>query len=215
MSSFNNRQLLSLATGLLASTVMSTIQNQANERKRSESRQINDLQRRKVSLTNKIINAIEITKSQSMEALLAQVLNCNLSDIPEYEKCFGELCPSRPRPMQTMQTIQTSRSVRPMPFVFQPVQMEDIFSVLLSLENKTESVEVTPTIKEDEKKVCITFKDFQREAANSTCAICLEKYIGEDEVEIRHCSHSFHKKCLIPWENSNRTNGKVCPCCRR
>jgi hypothetical protein len=58
-----------------------------------------------------------------------------------------------------------------------------------------------------EKKIAISFKDLKRETENNMCAICLEKYNESDIIEIRPCSHIFHKSCLSKWPNN-------CPCCR-
>jgi hypothetical protein len=68
---------------------------------------------------------------------------------------------------------------------------------------------------EEDKKISLKFKDFKREILQSTCAICIEEYKEDDIIEIRHCSHKFHKKCLASWENSDRSNRKLCPCCRK
>jgi hypothetical protein len=77
-------------------------------------------------------------------------------------------------------------------------------------ESKSQSrVPQAPVVKEDEKKVCVTFKDLQREASNSTCTICIEKYDQNDEVEIRHCGHTFHKKCLISFGSIVILNFKI------
>ena len=79
-----------------------------------------------------------------------------------------------------------------------------------------------PEVKEDEKKINISqFSELERladdiKSGNLTCAICLEKFGNEDkDIEIRRCLHAFHKKCLTTWENTGRTNGKTCPCCRQ
>jgi hypothetical protein len=150
------------------------------------------LYERKRVLVDKITTEMEVKgPSSQLEALLAQVLNSDLSIIPEYEQCFEEIST---------------------PIVRVPAgHIVDAIGLML----RASTIPNKPELKEDEKKVCVKFKDFQREANNSVCAICLEKYEQEDEIEIRHCSHTFHKKCLKPWENSNRSNGKRCPCCRQ
>ena len=44
--------------------------------------------------------------------------------------------------------------------------------------------------------------------ADTTCAICQEAVTSA--TRIRHCQHSFHNTCLMPWFELN----SACPVCR-
>ena len=44
------------------------------------------------------------------------------------------------------------------------------------------------------------------------CMVCLSAYNKNDEIiQIKHCSHFFHKRCLDKWWHKYQQN---CPCCR-
>ena len=44
------------------------------------------------------------------------------------------------------------------------------------------------------------------------CLVCLEEYQPLDELrQLRHCSHTFHRKCIDEWLTSGRNS---CPLCR-
>eukprot|EP00555_Chaetoceros_dichaeta_P009074 CAMPEP_0198253384 /NCGR_PEP_ID=MMETSP1447-20131203/3829_1 /TAXON_ID=420782 /ORGANISM="Chaetoceros dichaeta, Strain CCMP1751" /LENGTH=270 /DNA_ID=CAMNT_0043939047 /DNA_START=152 /DNA_END=964 /DNA_ORIENTATION=+ len=44
------------------------------------------------------------------------------------------------------------------------------------------------------------------------CPICLEEYVeGVFVIESKHCSHIFHKSCILLWLEKNAE----CPCCRK
>ena len=222
MSRQNSDQLfINTATEIVKHTLLNYCREASRdnnqERNMLDIRIKDRLNDRKKALIDLITTEMESKGSSSqLEAILAQILNANLNDIPEYEKCFKLICPNAQLNTINHNQIHISRTRNvpiPIPNVI------DAFNIIMHTHNSQMDSQNNPhnnnQIKEEEKKVCITFKDLQREALNSTCAICLEKYEQTDEVEIRHCSHTFHKKCLIPWENSNRTNGKKCPCCRQ
>jgi len=199
------------------------MQSQVNEMKHEEERRTrimrHKLQERKNSLVDRITFEMDVKGSNpQLEALLAQILNASLDDIPAYEQCVDELgISSRPPPPPPIRMVQAA----PLPMVMRPITPSVNFSDALGLLMMNEISQPRtrpaplPRVNEDEKKVCVTFRDLQREAANSTCAICLEKYVEADEVEIRHCAHTFHKKCLTSWETTGRSNGRLCPCCRK
>lgn len=42
------------------------------------------------------------------------------------------------------------------------------------------------------------------------CAVCLERYVVEDEVRTIPCFHTFHTSCIDPW----LTQKAVCPVCK-
>ena len=156
---------------------------------------------RKQELVNKITRQMDTSgTTPNLEALLAQILACPVNDIPKYEQVFDEIY---------------GINIPILPMVIRPVPLPNLIHIFgPSFSPSAQQPVRAPRINEEEKKVSVTFKDFKREADNSTCAICLEKYKDDDELEIRHCAHSFHKQCLSGWESSGRTNGKLCPCCR-
>jgi len=44
------------------------------------------------------------------------------------------------------------------------------------------------------------------------CPICLEEYVeGVFVIESKHCSHIFHRSCILLWLEKNAG----CPCCRK
>jgi hypothetical protein len=179
------KELLGIASLFALNNAKATIELKVQEDKR---RRIAQLKIRKENLVNKIISKMGNNRSHSLEALLSQVLSCPDSEVDKFEQTFEEVY-GRPRPQ---------------------LQPPNLLDMLVSSRPQPQA----PKIKEEEKKVSLTFKDLQRASNDNTCAICLDKYVDTDTVEIRHCAHTFHKKCLISWENSGRTNGKLCPCCR-
>ena len=48
------------------------------------------------------------------------------------------------------------------------------------------------------------------ELPENNCSICLDEFKNEDILKKLNCSHIFHKDCLVPWINNN----KSCPLCR-
>ena len=48
------------------------------------------------------------------------------------------------------------------------------------------------------------------ELPENNCSICLDEFKNEDILKKLNCSHIFHKDCLAPWINNN----KSCPLCR-
>ena len=156
---------------------------------------------RKQILVERISTEMETNgTTPNLEAFLAQVLACNDSQISRFEEVFNEVHGS-PQPLATPSVI------------FNSILRQSILPTSLFTQIQP-PVPPVPAVKEEEKKICISFKDLKRASMESNCAICLEKFIESDEVEIRHCAHTFHKSCLITWEKTGRTNGKLCPCCR-
>jgi len=53
-------------------------------------------------------------------------------------------------------------------------------------------------------------------ATLTSCSICLEKFITNDEIVILNasCSHVFHKDCLVEWARQKSKNTE-CPMCRQ
>lgn len=49
---------------------------------------------------------------------------------------------------------------------------------------------------------------------NNTCSICIDK-INKDKITLK-CNHTFHKKCIFEWINTNYENNNIpcCPVCR-
>jgi hypothetical protein len=214
--------LLNAAAAITKSCINNLIQSHLNEMNNANARQLKinnqKLQNKKNLLVERITSEMDSKGSNpQLEAILAQILNAPLNKIPLYEQCVDELgIVNRPQPRLNISNHFHSE----IPMVMRPVMpsyhLTNALSLLMLDEiSESKSQRQVPKVKEDEKKVCVTFKDLQREASNSTCTICMEKYEQNDEVEIRHCGHTFHKKCLISWETTGRSNGKLCPCCRK
>ncbi|KAF2799598.1 hypothetical protein K505DRAFT_370842 [Melanomma pulvis-pyrius CBS 109.77] len=54
-------------------------------------------------------------------------------------------------------------------------------------------------------------------SADSTCTICLDNLDSSDGgrvIQIRHCSHAFHHRCLVSWFRSSNGQHNSCPICR-
>ena len=49
---------------------------------------------------------------------------------------------------------------------------------------------------------------------NNTCSICIDE-INKDKITLK-CIHTFHKKCIFEWINTNYENNIIpcCPVCR-
>jgi len=81
------------------------------------------------------------------------------------------------------------------------------------VENHHQTVASKTTISEDE----ITSSS---EAVNDViedgnmCSICLDDYDeGDSIVKSKHCTHFFHRECIIQWLEREKSDYK-CPCCR-
>lgn len=217
--------LLTAAAAITKSCINNLIQSHLNEMNNANARQLKINNQKMQNKKNFLVERITLemdTKGTNpqLEALLAQILNAPLNKIPAYEQSIDELgIINRPQPRLNISPHFHSEIPMVMRPVIQPPFLTNALSLLMLgeiSESKSQSqVPLAPEVKEDEKKVCVTFKDLQREASNSTCTICFEKYDQNDEVEIRHCGHTFHKKCLTTWETTGRSNGKLCPCCRK
>jgi hypothetical protein len=171
---------------------MHTENKQSVRRSRTNNIPINANVRKQI-LVDRIANEMENNGSTpNLEAFLAQVIACNASQISRFEDVFNEI-------HGNTQSFATPSVV---------------FGSILPTSLFTQRPPALPTVREEEKKICISFRDLKRASAESNCAICLEKFVERDEVEIRHCAHTFHKGCLTTWEKTGRTNGKLCPCCR-
>ena len=44
------------------------------------------------------------------------------------------------------------------------------------------------------------------------CSICIEDYLGGNEIRVLPCSHAFHCKCIDPWLTKYN---RACPLCQR
>lgn len=54
-------------------------------------------------------------------------------------------------------------------------------------------------------------------ADHGTCSICLDDLNSRDGgrvVQIRHCNHAFHHRCLVSWFRSSNGQHNSCPNCR-
>lgn len=179
-----------------------------------------DLLTRRNILANRVVTVMEKLNNASdkemAQARLDQILHADLSKIPDYEQSIDTLYPeSIIRPV--IQQIRSSQLLRPPSFMVSTFDIRQLFDQPQSRQSQR-----LPEVKEEEKKINISqFSDLERLADDIksgilTCTICLEKFAKEDkDVEIRRCLHAFHKKCLTTWENTGRTNGKTCPCCRQ
>lgn len=205
-------------TAIILGATLGKVLRQSQQRQMEEEKRIS-IRRRQVaieeekrklifvknSLLNRLIDVMERTtnpvEKDIAEGRLNQIANADLLDIPEYQKLVDI---AYPEPVRTR-------------LPFPPMHMVGLINIPLSnqvLEQKE--------VKEEEKKINISdFSQIERfaddiKSGNASCAICLEKFTKNDkDVEIRRCLHTFHKKCLIPWETSGRSNGKTCPCCRQ
>lgn len=176
----------------------------SRQRIRSRNHTLIDFKEKRNSLVNKLLHKIENEgSSPNLEALLQQLLIAPDIKLNNFEEVINELCEPR------MINIQ-----RPLIINHAPPNILDIFQLLSFDDRQATESSNKPEIKEEEKKICVTFKDLKRAAEDNKCVICLEKYNDNDNIEIRHCGHTFHKECLTLWESSGRTNGKLCPCCR-
>ena len=217
----DEKMLYNTAVALTSLCINRVMQNQAQEMKLEEERRAkimrHKLQEKKSALVERLISAVSTAGSTpQLEALLAQILNAPLEDIPIYERNVNDLgIIDHSRSFLLQSSRHRTPTIHP---VFPPIEsmlLSNVFSNLIITGGSNEPVETKrPEVNEGEKKVCVSFKNLQREVNNSTCTICLDKYEPDDEVEIRHCGHTFHKKCLTSWEESGRSQGKLCPCCR-
>lgn len=221
-SSNDLRNLLSAGLPLALNITQAVMEMKQEENRQLEERRARLMKERLILRKQDLINKITIYMDANgsnthIEALLAQILVCSFNDVVKYEQIYNELyCTDLPspvfiRPSQATMDLSTSMLLG----AIRPTNIMQLFELPMSASSASAMpIMPTQTINEAEKKVSVTYKDFKREADNSTCTICLEKYKDSDEIEIRHCSHSFHKECLASWEKSGRTNGKLCPCCR-
>ncbi len=196
-------------------------QEQKREHIIRESAKKDELTTRKNILVERVMIAIDRLKSvndkEIAQARLNQILHTDLSKVPEYEQLVDSWYP---------ETIARAPITS-----YRPIQQPRFSAAIFPLHRSTDLLNVlspmpqprpTPIVKEDEKKINVSkFTELERladdiKSGNLTCAICLEKFNKNDkDVEIRRCLHAFHKKCLTTWENTGRTNGKVCPTCRQ
>ena len=53
--------------------------------------------------------------------------------------------------------------------------------------------------------------------ASDNCAICLEEYTDEEQLEVFDCKHCFHVECMQQWLETRFQNSidPNCPLCRR
>ncbi len=49
---------------------------------------------------------------------------------------------------------------------------------------------------------------------NCKCTICTLKLCKSDEAITTKCNHTFHKKCIFSWIQSDAKNKNLCPNCR-
>jgi len=181
---------------------------------------------RKNNLANKLTLIIEKLNNprdkEMAQSKLDQLLNSDLSLIPSFERMVDSAYPEFSNIYQPI--IIARQPINQPPIVYRAQPIEDLFN-LLSIQPSERQISRSvpiPEVKEDEKKINIShFSELERladdiKSGSLTCAICLEKFAKNDkDVEIRRCLHTFHKKCLSQWENTGRTNGKTCPCCRQ
>lgn len=199
-------------------------QKRENARNRiREAAKKDELTTRKNILVERVMIAIERLKSANdkeiAQARLNQILHTDLSKVPEYEQLVDSWYP------ETIARVPVT-SYRPISNVVFPLHQTQLPGSI-GLSNMLFPIpqpqqRPAPIVKEDEKKINVSkFSELERladdiKSGNLTCAICLEKFDKNDkDVEIRRCLHAFHKKCLTTWENTGRTNGKVCPTCRQ
>ena len=179
-----------------------------------------DLINRKNTLANRVAITIERLSDpaakEMAQARLDQILNADLARIPEYEQLIDSLYPGSIVQAPVLRPIYRLAPPQLIPITHSQLTMFDLLRPPPAQPNRVLE------IKEDEKKINISqFSELERladdvKSGNLTCAICLEKFAANDkDVEIRRCLHTFHKKCLTTWENTGRTNGKTCPCCRQ
>ncbi len=57
------------------------------------------------------------------------------------------------------------------------------------------------------------YKEIENTLNHTTCVICLENFIPEDEVTATKCHHIFHKQCLGQWQCSHSPKHAHCPLC--
>lgn len=50
----------------------------------------------------------------------------------------------------------------------------------------------------------------EEEDGDGKCSICLETFVGNEQVVVTPCNHMFHEECLLPWV---KRHGQ-CPVCR-
>jgi hypothetical protein len=236
------RNLLAAGLPLAVNFIQETIEAKAAEDRQLAERRTrimrNRLKIRRENLANRIIATMDnYGSTPNLEALLTQVLSSSDEEIPKYEQVFEEVY--SPQRNVTGQFAFIPMAMPPLPMVTNPVPLPNFVEVLNSLamhnnmmhtnthnilhnnmivrrpqEVKIQIQPPRPQIREEEKKICISYEDLQRLPSESACAICLEKYKSGDQIELRHCAHTFHKSCLTAWEGSGRTNGQLCPCCR-
>lgn len=230
MSNQNNEDFIrtTLSLGMAFSNILQRSQEQQRNHERKlevrraqikASAKKDELLARKNTLANRLVTIIEkMTDSSAKEiaqARLDQILHSELSVIPDYEQLVDSSYPESVIviPTRPSQTIERT---------YQPRQHTSVADLINILTDHRTFQTAKPEVKEDEKKINISkFSELERladdiKSGNLTCAICLEKFAKEDkDVEIRRCLHAFHKKCLTTWENTGRTNGKVCPTCRQ
>jgi hypothetical protein len=234
MSQPNNEEFLrtALSLGMAFSSVLQRSQEQQREQeqkiaaRKAQARAATmkqDLLARRNILANRVVMVMEKLTNESdkvmAQARLDQILHADLSKIPDYEQSIDTLYPeSIIRPVIQIRRMP-SQLPRPPSFMVPTIDIRHLFDQPQLRQPQPQRI---PEVKEDEKKINISqFSELERladdiKSGNLTCAICLEKFAKEDkDVEIRRCLHAFHKKCLTTWENTGRTNGKTCPCCRQ
>jgi hypothetical protein len=244
MSQPNNEEFLrtALSLGMAFNSVLQRSQEQQREQeqkiaaRKAQARAATmkqDLLARRNILANRVVMVMEKLTNESdkvmAQARLDQILHADLSKIPDYEQSIDTLYPEsiihtvvaqlRSPQSSVVAQLRSPQSSRPHSFMIPTIDIRHLFDQPQSLQHQSQRL---PEVKEDEKKINISqFSELERladdiKSGNLTCAICLEKFGKEDkDVEIRRCLHAFHKKCLTTWENTGRTNGKTCPCCRQ
>jgi len=105
-----------------------------------------------------------------------------------------------------------------------PIVRRSLFPISASNNDGPEMLVITPLVKCDiisnereEAAICNATDALERGAQDenngmeNVCPICLDSWDeGDTIIESKHCSHAFHKSCILLWLEQN----DQCPCCR-
>ena len=101
--------------------------------------------------------------------------------------------------------------------IIQPINILDFFLHLVTLYNSIQKNSKTLTKHQFDKLDSCCYKNISKFftqtklEALTTCLICTDKYISNDDIVVLPCKHNFHKKCIKRWltQESNE-----CPLCK-
>lgn len=97
---------------------------------------------------------------------------------------------------------------------------ESLSKFRVRLPATTEHRTATRTLKNGEIQIVTTRTISATVAARRECPICLERFVGGEQVIMSNacsCSRNktaFHEPCLVRWLMEKRNPRQVCPCCR-